>query len=622
MTHGQEPRPPADPFRLGDWSVDPSSGTVTRGQANVRLEPKVMEVLLQLAGRPGEVLSKNELIDAVWPDSIVGEAALSRCISELRRALGDDARAPQYIETLPKRGYRLLAGVRAVPGREPARKAVAPPLRSSRSRQVLLAGTIAAALFAAWWAARPPSRAPGNIETLAVLPLRALSDDPEQRFFAEGLTNQLITQLATVRMLRVVSGLAARQARDADAPLRSIASSLRVDAIIDGTVQQSSGRILVSLELAHGSTDEIVWAGTYQEARGDLLEIEQEIAIQATREITLALTLRAGAPERPTVEVAEARQALDRGRRLAARATPVDAIRSLQEFRQALSIDPEYAEAWAELAEVQAMLGWNNWSDPATAYAEARAAAYAALDRNPRIASAHAVLAAVAAELNQDWPEAERQFLTALQLDPRSPVVLERYGRYLRRLDRIGEALELSGRAVDSDNATIPLLLSHAWSLVLSGEYDAALEFVGRALELDDDSGQVYTVLCSIQNLQERYEDALSACRRAAAAPGHDLDLGALGYAYARAAQPERALGVMDELWGAGDETVTALAAATIRLGLGETDAALTLLELAAERRSLRLAAILEDPYLRQLRDKTRFKALLAGMALPLGDDQ
>ena len=237
MIYGQEPRP-SGPFRMGDWSVDPSSGTVTCGQAEGRLEPKVMEVLLQLAGRPGEVLSKNELIDAVWPDSIVGEAALSRCISELRRALGDDAREPRYIETLPKRGYRLLADVRAVPVREPARNVVAPPVRSRRSWQVLLAGTIAAALFAAWWAARQPASVPGNIESLAVLPLRALSDDPEQRFFAEGLTNQLLTQLAPVRTLRVVSGLAARQARDADAALALLEMaaerrSLRLAAILE-----------------------------------------------------------------------------------------------------------------------------------------------------------------------------------------------------------------------------------------------------------------------------------------------------------------------------------------------------------------------------------------------------
>ncbi len=607
-------------FELGDWSVDPPSGTVSRGEASVRLEPKVMKVLLELVEHPGQVVSKERLIDAVWADSFVGEAALSRCVSELRRALGDDARNPRYVETLPKRGYRIVAEVRSVatdaqpetsaPRRPPTR----PPW------QPLLAGAVAFALLGGWWATRAPTDEATDIESIAVLSLRALSDDPEQRFFAEGLTNQLIAQLATVRTFRVVSGMAARQARDARAPLRSIAGSLRVDALIDGTVQQSAGRILVSLELVDGTTEELVWAGAYQETRGDLLQIEQEIAMQATREITVALTLRQGAAERPAVEITEARQALDRARRLAARGTPVDSVRSLEEFRQALAIDPGYAEAWAALADVHATLGWNNWSDPTSAYAEARAAAYAALDQNPLSAPAHAVLAAVAAELNQDWPEAQRRFLTALQLDPRSPIVLERYGRYLRRLGRLEEAVVHSRRAVDNSDEAAPVLLSHARNLMLSGQYDAALDLARRALELDNDGGQPYAVLCAIDNLEERFEQALGACTRAAATPGHDLDLGAVGYAYAHAGQQQRARRVLEDLQRAGDETVTALAAATVRLGLGETDEALSLIEMAAQRRSLRLAAILEDPYLRQLRNEPRFAAVLDDLALPLGD--
>ena len=608
------------PFQLADWSVDPSSGTVTRGETSVRLEPKVMEVLLQLVERPGETLSKDQLIDAVWPDSFVGEAALSRCISELRRALGDDARNPRYVETLPKRGYRLLAHVGAVPVYQRRSASNVLPTRLRPWWPGLLASAVTAALIGTWWSAQEPATVPASIESIAVLPLRALSDDAEQRFFAEGLTNQLITQLAAIPTLRVVAGLAARQARQANAPLRSIASSLGVDAIVDGTVQQSAGRTLVSLELAHGTTDEIVWAGAYQEGPGDLLEIEQEVAVQAAREISFAITMRSGVPERHTVEVAEARQALNRGRRLATRGTPVDSVRSLEEFHRALSIDPEYAEAWAAVAEVQAALGWNNWSDPATAYAEARAAAYAALERNPRMAAAHAVLAAVAAELNQDWPEAERRFLTALQLEPRSSTVLERYGRHLRRLGRIDAALKHSARAVDEASDAISVLLSHALNLALSGDHDAALEQVQGALELHNDGGEAYSVLCAIRNLQARYEDALSACLRAAATPGRDLDLGAVGYAYARTGQPEQALKALAELDGTGGVAVTALAAATIRLGLGETDAALTLLEVAAQRRSLQLAAILGDPYLRQLRNEPRFEAILTGMGMPLSN--
>ena len=606
-------------MQIGDWRVDSSSGVLNRGDEETRLEPRVMAVLLDLASHAGYVRSKDDIIESVWGETYVGEAALSRCISELRRALGDDAREPKYIETLPKRGYRLVAQVRRLAPDTKSLSGQPTPEPKRPLWQTLIAAAIVLALFTAWWQGRP-APGPETIETIAILPLRALSDDAQQRFFAEGLTEQLIANLATIESVRVVSGRSARLARDAAASAAAIAEALGVDAVIDGTVQRSAQRTLVSLELIQASTERLVWGGSYQERGDDWIEIQQEVAAQATREIALALAALDGTAA-PRPENAEARVELDRGRLLAARGGPVDAVRSLDHFRRALEIDPEYALAWALLADVQAMLAWNNWSNPSTAYAEARNAAHAALDLDPRLATAHAVLAAVAAERNQDWPEAERRFRTAVGLEPPSPFALERYGRYQRRMGRTDDAAVSTGAALALEPDSIPIAVSHGWSLILTGELDEARRLMESALDLDDGFGLAYAGLCAIANLEGAYSKARGSCARAAAMPGHELELGARAYAEARDGDDVAArasLGELEQL----DSTAAALAVATAYVGMGDEDAAIAALESAESRRALWLPALLENPYLRPLRETPRVQRILDALLIPTAGDE
>ncbi len=613
--HSETPRL----MQIGEWRIDSSSGVLTRGDKQVRLEPRVMAVLLDLAAHADQVRSKDDIIGAVWGDTYVGEASLSRCISELRRTLGDDARDPKYIETLPKRGYRLLAQVRTL---APDTKSLSGPPVPEPKRplwQTLVAAGIVAALFVAWWQGRPAPDA-DSIRTIAVLPLRALSDDPQQRFFAEGLTEQLIANMTTIESVRVVSGRSARLARDAEASAADIAAALGVDAVVDGTVQRSAQRTLVSLELVQASTERLIWGGSYQERGDDWIEIQQEVAAQATREIALSLSaLRGVTISRP--ENAEARIELDRGRLLAARGSPVDAVRSLDHFRLALEIDGGYALAWALLADVQATLAWNNWSNPSSAYAEARSAAHTALDLDPTLADAHAVLAAVAAERNQDWPEAERRFQTAVGLEPRSAFALERYGRYQRRMGRPEDAATSTAAALAIEPDSIPIAVSHAWSLILINELEGARALLESSLDLDDAFALAYAGLCAIANLEEQYGEARGSCARAAAMPGHELELGARAYAEARDGDEAAARASLAEL-EQFDSTAAALAIATAHLGMGNEEAAIAVLESAETRRALWLPALLENPYLRPLSDAPRVQRILDALLIPTAGDE
>ncbi len=606
--------------RIGDWWVDPASGTIRRGDEAVRLEPKVMQVLEHLAQTHGELATKESIIEAVWADTYVGEAALSRCISELRRALGDDARSPRYIETLPKRGYRLVAEVQTPKPSRPGRDGVSAEPRHGPFK-TLAAAFIVLSLFLAWWQSRPgPSPQDLSVESVAVLPLRALSDDPEQRFFAEGLTGQLVAELASIDGLSVVPRSAARGAANGTEHVAQLAEELGVDAVIRGSVQRSADRILINLELLHGRTDFALWAGSYQE-RGDqdLLQVEQEVAAQASREIALALAARDhGSPVARTV-LPEAAAAYERGLRMAAKETPVDLLRALAQLRQATELDPGFALAWSAVADVQATLAWNNWSRPQVAYADARAAAHTALDLDPTLPDAHALLAAVAAELNQDWLEAERRFRTAIDIDPTSGFVRERFARYLRRLGRQDEALEQSSAAVGVDPDSLPVLASHAWNLMLTSDLQGAEDLYLQIIDMDSDLFDAYAGLCAVRNLQGDGPAAVRVCERAAAQPGRELSRAAVAVAWATAGDAAQARAIAEELAERyGEHDPAAVAMATAWLAAGDPEQALAALEQGAEHRALDLPAVMETPYLRALHENPRFEALLERMLIPI----
>jgi len=348
--------------------------------------------------------------------------------------------------------------------------------------------------------------------------------------------------------------------------------------------------------------------------------MQQEIASQATREIALALATAAGStPKRP--ENPEARRDLERGQLLAARGSPIDAVRSLDHFRQALEIDPDYALAWALLADMNATLAWRNWSTPTSAYAEARAAAHTALDLDPTLPEAHAVLAAVAAERNQDWPEAERRFQTAVGLEPRSAFAYERYGRYLRRMGRNNEAVDNTAAALELAPDSIPIAVSHGWNLLLANDLAGARAVLESVLEVDATFADAYSGICAIANLEQQFGEARGSCARAAAMPGHELALGPRAFAEARdgdAAAARATLAALEQL----DPAAAALALATAHVGLGDPEAAIAALINAEQLRAIWLPALPANPYLRELSTTPQVERILADLLITAQADE
>ena len=273
-------------IQVGPWLVEPSLNIVSRNGTAVRVEPKVMEVLVCLAAHPGEVLSKEELLKAVWPDTFVTDDALTHCISDLRRVLEDDAREPRVIQTIPKRGYRLVASVVPANGAQPSTQAVPTTVTGAVTRRVRRLWTWAAVggvvlilvLLVALRGRRADAGAVPPIHSLAVLPLQNLSADPAQEYFSDGMTDALITDLAQIGSLRVISRTSIVHYKKTEKTLPEIAGELKVDGIVEGTVQRDGDRVRITAQLIYAPSDKHLWAKSYERDMRDVLGLEQDVA--------------------------------------------------------------------------------------------------------------------------------------------------------------------------------------------------------------------------------------------------------------------------------------------------------------------------------------------------------
>src|SRR5579862_132721 len=281
-------------YEFGSFRIDTVERLLLRNGQTIPLTPKAADTLLALLANPGRVLDKDELIKIVWPDTFVEEGALARNISALRKALGDETEGSQYIETIPKRGYRFVAPVNDVSAPTPAPAGASEQTRPRKRRTpwlVAVAFLILAAALAYFMFIRPPRTARVTIASLAVLPLANPSNDAAQDYFADGMTEELINSLAKIEALRVISRTSAMTYKGVkDKPLPQIARELNVDAIVEGSVLQSGNRVRITVQLFEGKTEKQLWAQSYEQDLRDVLALQGEVAGAIAREIRIQLT--------------------------------------------------------------------------------------------------------------------------------------------------------------------------------------------------------------------------------------------------------------------------------------------------------------------------------------------
>ena len=518
-------------YQFGAFRLIPSERALLHGDRRLDLPPRAFDTLVVLVTEKGNLVEKDRLMRAIWPDTVVEENNLSQAVYLIRKVLHDGEAGMKYIETVPKQGYRFVARVREVKNGEddvwkaesdtslsagngsaeprnllprsdvdsesaPARPGgagSAPAATSPKFRWALwaLGGALLILLIAAFtqlsiWRENRRNRADlQTIRSVAVLPLQNLSNDPEQEYFADGMTDELITDLAQVRELRVVSKTSVMQYKGAHRPLPQIGRELGVDAVVEGSVLRSGDRVRITAQLIRTATDSHLWAKSYEGAMKDVLSLQASVAEEITGEVRLTLT----AAERTRLQRAHpvdpaAYEAYLRGRFSWNRRDEAGFQKAVQYFNQAIATDPDFALAYSGLADCYTLMALNA-PDPEK-MPRAKAAALKALALDDGLAEAHTSLAAVKVFGDWDWAGAETEFKRALDLNPNYAPAHHWYGNILLGpLGRHEEAIGELKRAQSLDPLSLIINTDVGFAYYLARRYDDAFAQYQKVVAID-----------------------------------------------------------------------------------------------------------------------------------------
>ena len=487
-------------YEFGPFRLDPAERLLLRNNQTVPLAPKAFDSLLLLVENSGHLLSKNELMKRLWPETFVEEVNLAQNISAIRRALGDKNGGEQYIETVPKGGYRFIGHVRISQPTAPARGPEetpgpeSPAIRAQATRRRVVLGVAAMAALAvmAWGIGRRVRAGDSRsaIRSIAILPLLNLSNDPQQEYFVDGMTDELITDLAKIGELRVISRTSVMPYKGTHKALGAIAEELHVDALVEGTVLRSGSRVRVTAQLLRASPEGHLWADSYQGDLTDVLSLQDRVARSIAREIRVTLTpeeqarLTSLQPADP-----EAYDAYVRGRHYASQINPDGFEKAVLNFGRSIELQPRYAQAYADLAETYCWGAATQMIPAQEGLLKARQAAMKALELDETLGQAHNSLAWVKYTYEWNFPEAEREFRRSLQLNPGASWTLLWYGMYLAQGNRIAESTAEMKKVQQLDPLS-PVANTLALTPLLTGrKYDLAIEAGRRMLEMDRGNG-------------------------------------------------------------------------------------------------------------------------------------
>jgi TolB-like protein/DNA-binding winged helix-turn-helix (wHTH) protein/tetratricopeptide (TPR) repeat protein len=498
-------------IRFATFEVDMQARELRKSGLKLRLHGQPFEVLAMLLERPDQVVSREQLRERLWPtDTFVDfDNGVNAAINRLREALGDSAHNPRFIETLPRRGYRFLASVEssapvaqalpvatAVPEALPVpAKEAGEPVSKRRSLGWILAAVLLLGLLVAAGVGDFRHRLFGRqpripIQSIAVLPLVNLSNDANQDYFADGMTEALTTDLGKISALRVISRTSVMQYKATKKSLPEIARELQVDALVEGTVSRSGNHMRITANLVQASPERHLWAESYESEVGDILTVQTQVAQSVAREIRVKLTpaeqklLSNARPVNP-----EAHDDYLKGRFLCGKDTREGADNGIQYFLRAIEEAPSDPLAYGGLADCYVRFGWApdiSAGDtlPKDVLRKASEAARKALELDSNLADAHASLAVVELILNWNWASAEREFKRAIELNPNYSPAHMWYAHYLAAMGRFDESVAEAKRALQLDPFSQVTLDFGDWAFYLARQYDLTLQQSQKSLEL------------------------------------------------------------------------------------------------------------------------------------------
>jgi TolB-like protein len=576
----------------------------------------------QLIGRPVDERADHYALGVMLFEMVTGRLPFTAtpATALMNEILHRPAPRPESLGRPVRQGLAALIVelLEKDPVRRPARAgAIAERLR--RIREVHPRGGSVPDGSGAPGAVAADLRRTGRIRSLAVLPLVHLSGDPEQEYFADGMTEALITDLAQIRDLRVVSRTSAMQFKGARKPLPEIARALQVEAIVEGTVARHGDRVRITAQLIDVAADRHLWARSYERDLRDVLALQGEVARAIAGEIRVQIepTVEARLVRERRVEP-RAFEAYLRGRFHWNRRTEDGIRRGIEYLREAIERDPLYAPAYAGLAQAYDTLGSYNFLPPAEAFSLARDAVTRALDLDESLPEAHVALGGVLQSHLWDWPRAEGEFLRALELDPAHAGAHHWYSDFLSAMARHDEAVACARRAAELDPLNLAINMTLGAAYFYARRYEEAMEQQRRTLELDPTFAPAHRSTGGALEQLGRYDEAIEEYRKGAALSTDLSATSLLAHTYAVAGRVDEARRLLGELEAAAaDRYVSPYSLAAVYTGLGETERAFELLNRAFDTRDRGMGWIRVAPRFDPLRADPRFTDLLRRMQFP-----
>jgi TolB-like protein/DNA-binding winged helix-turn-helix (wHTH) protein/Flp pilus assembly protein TadD len=628
-------------LRFSVFELNVKTGELRKNGLRIRLQEQPIRVLTMLVERPGDVVTREELQQRLWPaDTFVDfDHGLNKAINKIRDALGDSAETPRFVETVPRRGYRFLAEVKPVNGAAVAssgatsqslaatpdvanRSEVPPPgvNRPTRWKIPLVALLAVATLFVAWkyhafTSARPPA-----IRSLAVLPLESLSNEPSQDYFADGITEQLISDLGQISALRVISRTSAMTYKNAHKPLPQIARELKVDAVIEGTVFHSGDKVRITAQLIDASSDKHLWSQSYEGPVKDTLALQSQVAQAIADQIRVNLNEQEQAALKNVKVVnPQAYESYLKGRFFWNKRTADGLKVALAYFNQAIDEDPKYAPAYSGLSDTYALLG--DWQyavmTPKEALPKAKAAANNAIALDNSLGEAHNSLAFCLDGFDWDFKAGEKEFQQALKLNPGYATAHHWYAQHLALVNRYDEAIAEMKKAESLDPLSLIIKADLAELLVLAHAYDESIAQSQKAIEMDPNFAMAHNQLAQAYLQKHMLEPAVAQLQTAVQlSNGSPTCVANLGRAYAASGKKSEALQQLDELKSHSSATYShGTEIATVYAALGDSNQAILWLQKAYEERFN--PGVLLRPGFDPLRPDPRFQDIVRRVGLP-----
>jgi TolB-like protein/DNA-binding winged helix-turn-helix (wHTH) protein/Tfp pilus assembly protein PilF len=632
----------AEPFRrfkFGVFEADLRTGELTKLGKRVRLQEQPFQLLAMLLEKPGELVIREELCERLWPKTLVDfDHGLNKAISKVRDALGDSAENPRFIETVASRGYRFLADVAVVQGGQPwtaddlARHEVPglprPPDASAsagwrthpfgrRLSGVVTALALAVLLTWFFYSWRHPL---STIHSLAVLPLENLSNDRSQDYFADGMTDELITHLGQISAIRVISRTSAMSYKNAHKPLAEIARELNVDAVVEGSVLHSGERVRIVAQLIQVPADKQIWAESYEGDFRDTLALQSRVARSIAEQIraTLNRQEQVALAKSRTVNP-EAYEAYLKGRYFWNKRSGDGLRTAIEYFKHAIEVDPTYAEAYSGLADSYALSG--DWEygvlSPQDAFRKAKAAATKALALDNSLGEAHTSLAFALDLYGWDWEAAETEYKLAIKLSSGYATAHLWYAWHLILMGRNSEGLIELRKAERLDPLSLIISADIADALCIAHLFDEAVQQSNKTLQMDPNFAIGHYELGQAFEQKQMHDEAAAEFQKAIEISGHSGAFDSnLAHVYAVLGRKEEAIKIAKDLEAHHDQNPSAEAnIALIYLGLGDQDQAMVWLNRGYEARFN--PSILLRPAFDPLRSTDQFKGLLRRIGIP-----